>query len=532
MLRSVPTGSPTGSPTGPASAPAAVRCARRRWQALAVCLVAAFMTLLDVSIVNVALPSIQQGLRASESGLQWIVSGYALTFGLVLVPAGRLGDARSRRAVFMAGLALFTASSGLAGLAPTVGLLVAARLVQGAAAGVLQPQTAGLIQQLFVGAERGRAFGALGAVIGIATAVGPLLGGALIALAGAEEGWRWVFYVNIPVGLVALPLAWRLLPPPRYGERRGLDPVGVLLLGVGVVCVMLPFVQERQWHGAGKWLLLPLGAAVIAVFAVWERRHPSPMVDLALFRLRSYGLGTAIAVLYFAGFTAIFFTYTLYLQIGLGYGALPAGAAMTPFALGSAVAATVGGRIVARYGRLLVAAGLAVVAAGLVALWAAVELRPGPDVAWFTALPLLVAGVGSGLVIAPNQTITLAEVPQSGGGSAAGVLQTGQRFGAAVGIATTGAVYFATVAATRGDWALAFRHGLLVVIGLVLAALAAALYDLVSGSAAGRGRRARRGRRPRRARAGGAGRHGPPGRSAPSPRTPQAPPPPAPGSAV
>src|SRR5690606_4890668 len=118
-----------------------------------------------------------------------------------------------------------TASSGLAGLAPTVGLLVAARLVQGAAAGVLQPQTAGLIQQLFLGAERGRAFGALGAVIGIATAVGPMLGGALIALAGVEEGWRWVFYVNIPVGLVALPLAWRLLPPPRYGERRGLDPL-------------------------------------------------------------------------------------------------------------------------------------------------------------------------------------------------------------------------------------------------------------------------------------------------------------------
>ncbi|WP_067908194.1 MFS transporter, partial [Actinomadura rubrobrunea] len=474
--------------TEPTSQPTAVRCARRRWQALAVCLVAAFMTLLDVSIVNVALPSIRTGLHASESGLQWIVSGYALTFGLVLVSAGRLGDARSRRAVFMAGLALFTASSAVAGVAPTVGWLVAARLVQGAAAGVLQPQTAGLIQQLFVGAERGRAFGALGAVIGIATAVGPLLGGVLIALAGAEDGWRWVFYVNVPVGLAALPLARRLLPPPRFGERRPLDPVGVLLLGVGVVCVMLPFVQERQWHGAGPWLLLPAGLALIAVFALWERRHPSPIMDMALFRRRSYALGTAVAVLYFAGFTAVFFTYTLYLQIGLGYSALAAGAAMTPFALGSAVAAAVGGRVVARYGRALVAAGLAVVAAGLGAVLAAVELRPGPDVAWFTAVPLLVAGAGSGLVIAPNQTITLAEVPHTGGGSAAGVLQTGQRFGAAVGIAATGAVFFAAVARTHGDWAAAFRHGLFVVVGFVLAAFLTALYDLAGGSARGRGR--------------------------------------------
>ncbi|MFB4318600.1 MFS transporter [Actinomadura sp. 21ATH] len=466
----------TGAPSG-----------RRRWQALGVCLVAAFMTLLDVSIVNVALPSIKEGLDSSEAQLQWILSGYALTFGLVLVPAGRLGDARSRRAVFMSGLALFIASSALAGLAPAMGWLIFARLLQGAAGGVLNPQIAGLIQQLFRGAERGRAFGALGSVIGIATAAGPLLGGVLIAVFGPDDGWRWIFLVNVPVGLVALVLAWRLLPAPVRGRREGLDPFGVVLLGIGVLAIMLPFLQEREWHGPAKWLLLPAGALVLAAFVAWERRRREPIADLGLYRMRSYALGAGIAFLYFAGFTAIFFIFTLYLQNGLGYSALAAGLAITPFALGSGAAASVGGRIVARYGRPLVAAGLALVLLGLVAAWIAVEVHPGRGVVWWTALPLLAAGIGSGLVISPNQTITLSEVPPAQGGSAAGMLQTGQRVGTAAGIAAVGAMFFATIAGTGGDWAAGFRHGLLVILGLVAAALVTALADLALGRRGGSG---------------------------------------------
>ncbi|GLW06412.1 MFS transporter [Microtetraspora sp. NBRC 13810] len=457
-------------------------CVRRRWRALAVCLVAAFMTLLDVSIVNVALPSIRAGLDASPDALQWILSGYALTFGLALVPAGRMGDARGRRGVFMTGLALFTLASAAAGLAPTVTWLVVARLVQGAAGGLLNPQIAGVIQVLFRGAERGRAFGALGATVGIATAAGPLIGGALIALAGAQEGWRWVFYVNLPVGLVALPLAWRLLPPPD--ETRGrerLDPVGILLLGAGVVLLLLPLVQEQQWHGAAKWLLVPAGLAVLWIFVRWERRHEQPVIDLRLYRLRSYALGALIALLYFAGFSGIFFSFTLYLQNGLRYTPLLAGLSITPFAVGSAIAAFVGGRIVARFGRPLVVAGLVCVAAGLIATLVAVRLVPDEHVALATAAPLLLAGLGSGLVISPNQTLTLSEVPPEGGGSAAGVLQTGQRIGTAVGVAAVGSMFFATVAGTGGDWAVAFERGLLVVIAFVLVALCAALGDLLAG---------------------------------------------------
>ncbi|RFU40898.1 MFS transporter [Actinomadura logoneensis] len=436
------------------------------------------MTLLDVSIVNVALPSIKTALHASEGGLQWILSGYALTFGLVLVASGRIGDARSRRATFMAGLALFVLASAACGLAPTMLWLVIARLVQGVAGGVLNPQVAGLIQQLFQGADRGRAFGALGAVIGIATAVGPVLGGVLIQVAGNETGWRWIFLINIPIGLVALVLARRLLPAPVYGESQGLDPVGVLLLGAAVVAIMLPFLQERTWHGQAKWLLVLAGLVLLAVFVAWERHTDAPMVNLALFRLRSYSLGAGIALLYFAGFTSIFFIFTLYLQNGLGYSALGAGLAITPFALGSGVASAAGGRAVARLGRPLVCGGLALVLLGLVLTWIAVEVHPGGGAAWWTALPLLVAGVGSGLVISPNQTITLSEVPFQQGGSAAGVLQTGQRVGTAVGIAAVGSVFFAAVAGSRGDWASAFRHGLFVVFGFVVAAFALSLLDL------------------------------------------------------
>ena len=187
----------------------------RRWRALAVCLVAGFMTLLDVSIVNVALPSIEVGVGATESDLQWIVSGYALTFGLVLVGAGRTGDAIGRRTMFIAGVIVFGISSLAAGLAPSSGVLVAARLFQGIGGGLLNPQVSGLIQELFTGRERGRAFGLLGATIGVSTAIGPVVGGLIIGLLGVETGWRWIFFVNLPIVVGAVLLALRWLPSPR-----------------------------------------------------------------------------------------------------------------------------------------------------------------------------------------------------------------------------------------------------------------------------------------------------------------------------
>lgn len=464
----------------------------RRWRALAVCLVAGFMTLLDVSIVNVALPSIRTGLSASEADLQWVLSGYALAFGLFLVPSGRLGDARGRRSMFMAGLVLFTLSSALCGAAQTSMWLVITRLVQGVAGGILTPQISALIQQMFSGRDRARAFGLFGTVVGISTAVGPLLGGLLIQTVGTAEGWRWVFYINLPIGVVCLVFAHRLLPDTPAAAPLSLarlDPVGVVLLGGGVLALLLPFVQSQQWPGSGKWLLLVLAAVLLAVFVRWESRSArwgfEPLLNLTLFRIRSYWLGCLLILLYFAGFTSIFFITTLYLQNGLHYTALQAGLVLTPFAVGSGLTAGLGGKLVPRFGRPLIVVGLVTVAVGLAGTAIAVHLEPGRGAGWAMAGPLLLAGLGSGLVIAPNQTLTLSEVPAAGGGSAGGALQTAQRVGSAVGIAAVGSIFFAQL--TGAGWADAYDYGLAVSVAFVVASLIVAIGDVWAGRRAGTG---------------------------------------------
>ena len=457
----------------------------RRWRALIVVLVAGFMVLLDVSIVNVALPSIARGLGADDSDLQWVVSGYALAFGLVLVAGGRIGDARGRRPTLMIGLAIFTLASAACGLARNPVMLIIARLVQGVGGGLVTPQNAGLIQNLFRGAERGRAFGLFGAVVGVSTAIGPLLGGLLIQFGGAQEGWRWIFFVNLPVGIVAMILAVRTVPHRRRqkGERTDYDPVGAVVLGLATLLVLLPFVESRTWSGGLKWTLLVPAALLGVLFVRWERRYRrrgrEPMVDLALFGRRSYTFGAAVALAYFVGFTGVFFIYALFLQDGMGYTALQSGLASTPFALGSAVGAWLGGRVITRIGSRLVAAGLVLVIVGLLASWVAIGLVDSPAVGWAVAGPFLVAGLGSGLVIAPNQTLALSEVPPRQGGAAGGVLQTGQRIGSAAGIAAVGSLYYSRLASTGGDFSAAVRDGFVLIVAFVGVALAIAIADIV-----------------------------------------------------
>jgi EmrB/QacA subfamily drug resistance transporter len=457
----------------------------RRWRALIVVLVAGFMVLLDVSIVNVALPSIARGLGADDSDLQWVVSGYALAFGLVLVAGGRIGDARGRRPTLMIGLAIFTLASAACGLARSPVMLIIARLVQGVGGGLVTPQNAGLIQNLFRGAERGRAFGLFGAVVGVSTAIGPLLGGLLIQFGGAQEGWRWIFFVNLPVGIVAMILAVRTVPHRRRqkGERTDYDPVGAVVLGLATLLVLLPFVESRTWSGGLKWTLLVPAALLGVLFVRWERRYRrrgrEPMVDLALFGRRSYTFGAAVALAYFVGFTGVFFIYALFLQDGMGYTALQSGLASTPFALGSAVGAWLGGRVITRIGSRLVAAGLVLVIVGLLASWVAIGLVDSPAVGWAVAGPFLVAGLGSGLVIAPNQTLALSEVPPRQGGAAGGVLQTGQRIGSAAGIAAVGSLYYSRLASTGGDFSAAVRDGFVLIVAFVGVALAIAIADIV-----------------------------------------------------
>jgi MFS family permease len=296
-----------------------------------------------------------------------------------------------------------------------------------------------------------------------------------------------VFFVNLPIGAAALVLARRYLPAPTPRERRRstLDPVGVLLLGLAVVCILVPFIEQRTWHSELRVALFPLAAALLVAWVLHERRygrHSEPVVSLDLFMIRSYVLGAGIGILYFAGFTGTFFILTQYLQLGLHYEAWQAGLAATPFAIGGAIMSSVGARRVLDQGRRLVALGLFGVALGLGLAWVAVGLEPGGDVAFYTALPLLIAGLGGGLVISPNQTLSLSEIPVRRAGSAGGVLQTGQRIGSAAGIAITGSLFYSSLSSSHGDFAHAFRRGVISIVAFVLAALALALADALTGS--------------------------------------------------
>lgn len=452
----------------------------RRWRILGVTLVVGFMALLDVTIVNVALPSMRAGLEAG-AGIQWVVSGYALAFGLTLVTGGRLGDAYGRRRLMVVGLIGFVAASAAAGLAPNLELVVAARLLQGCAAGLLAPQNTGLIQTLFRGRERGIAFGLFGFTVSVSSAIGPVLGGLLIAAFGEDQGWRWIFLVNVPIGLLLLVPIARMVPGrAEDGEADPrLDLVGAVLLGATVLLVLVPVVQLEAGHGSTLVLLLAVPVTAW-LFSRWERRvaarGAAPLLDVALLRrVRGYAIGIAIGTLYFTGFTGVFLVMSVYLQDGRGLTALQAGALLTPFAVGSAIAAPIAGRLVDGVGRALTVIALLIMLAGLAAL-ALTAPEAGSTSSWaWVAAALLVAGLGGGAVVAPNLTLALAEVPTRMGGAAGAALQTGQRIGAAVGAALVMTTYeIANATLSTGT---SLRLALAVSATLLVGALIAAIWS-------------------------------------------------------
>lgn len=463
-----------------------------RWRALGVCLAIGFITMLDVSIVNVALPSIERSLDAGASQLQLIVAGYTLAFGLVLVPAGRLGDARGRRGLFLIGLTGFALTSLAAGLAPSDELLAVARLLQGMSAGLLNPQVVGTIQQLFTGYERGKAFGYFGATIGVSTALGPLLGGLIIQAFGAEEGWRWVFFVNVPVIAVVLPLAVRFLPRgvaagsastlgPRGRPR--LDGVGLTGVAVTAAAVMVPFVTTTGEGGddPARWWWLAVAAVVGVATVLWERRYQrrtgAAVLDPRVLGEPSFRNGALLGIAYFGGFTSVFLVATLYLQQVAGFTPLQAGLVNMPFAIASAVSAQRSGRLVASRGRALVVVGLVLVVAGLIGTDLAIRLVDPPAVGFVMAATQMVAGAGSGLVIAPNQTLTLARVPVERAGVAGSMLQVGQRVGSALGVAVALSTYYSALA-SGVDGSVAAGRALLLTVSLVAVALVVGVLDL------------------------------------------------------
>jgi EmrB/QacA subfamily drug resistance transporter len=425
------------------------RAGKREWQILAVVLVGSFMAVLDTTIVNVALPSIGKGIHADPATLEWVVSGYALMFGLGLVPMGRIGDRFGYKPLFVTGLIVFTLASVGCGVSQSPVELIVARFVQGAGASVYYPAISATIQRTFSGRDRSKALGALGSTVGVSTTVGPLLGGALIEFGGAQDGWRWVFLINLFIGAAAVPVAVRVLPRRHEREQHGMDPVGNALLAAALLLLMFPLVEGRA-AGWPWWSWLCFGgfAAVASVLWGWEarlgRRGGEPVIRLDLMRHRSFGVGQLLALSYFAGFTSLFFTLSILWQEGLGRSAIDTGLLVVPFAFGSLVSASNSARVSNRFGRSAIIAGTAAMLIGQALMLLALHLS-GPKLsAWALIGPLALAGLGNGIVIAPNQDFVLGSVPPREAGTAGGALITAQRIGAAIGIAVIGTAMFGT----------------------------------------------------------------------------------------
>ncbi len=469
---------------------------RGAWAALVVLLTGMFMALLDTTIVNVALPTIRTSLDASEATLSWIVSGYALAFGVALIPAGKIGDRLGHKWVFFSGLALFTIASLFCGLAQNDLQLIVARVVQGLAGGMFVPGVTAMIQLMFPPVVRGKAFAVMGAVIGVSTALGPILGGLIIEWFGSKNGWRGVFFVNLPIGAVALVAAAVLLPagreighnapePPTAGVRirrhsptagSGIDWTGFALLTAGLVALLVPLI-EGQDQGWPLWTYLSLAGAVLLLvaFGVWEvhvaRASADPLVPPHLFSHPAFSGGVILALVYFAAFTSIFFTISLLWQAGLGHSALESGLVSIPFAIGSIVGALQSDRLASRFGRTVLIAGTGLVAVGLAWVWLVLRTVSAADLTnWQLLLPLFIGGIGSGLFIAPNARFIVATVDRSEAGAASGVIAVMQRVGAAVGIAIIGSVLFGTLD-IRGpqDVGSAFVHSASVAMGVSVA---------------------------------------------------------------
>lgn len=441
----------------------------RRWRVLAVLLTGIFMALIAVSIVNVALPSMQRGLGARDADMQWVLSGYALTFGVVLVAAGRAGDLLGRGGLYMLGMAIYTAGAIAAGLAPNIEMLNTARFIMGIGAGLFNPQGVGMIQQYFQGRERGLAFGYFGTTVGLAVAVGPPLGGILIKLGGPDLGWRLTMLLNVPIGILAIILAFLFFPRP-YLQRlrsetgvpigflrtiRALDPVGALLLGLAVLCLMLPFMESGT--SAWVWVLLPVSAVLVWAWVMWEKRmkktSAAPMVDLEIFKLRHFRNGVIIAMMWFFGTTSVWVLVAQYFQNGLGHSALVAGLIGLPAALLNAESANWAGHHLDKGGRKIVIGGIIMSISGLVLTIGIILLHSKFGISeYWTILTLCLVGGAGGLVISPNQALSLRDVPLNYAGAAGAILQTGQRIGTSVGLAVILAVAFAVKDAADWQW--------------------------------------------------------------------------------
>jgi EmrB/QacA subfamily drug resistance transporter len=408
----------------------------RKWRVLTVVCVAVFMLLLDITVVNVALPDIQKELHTSFTDLQWVVDVYALTLATTLLNAGSLGDLMGRKRVFLVAIAIFTAASALCGAANSPLWLILARGVQGIGGAGMFAVSLAIISQEFHGRERGTAFGIWGATVGLAVAIGPLVGGALTTYVG----WRWIFFVNVPIGIACIAAGMRQLHESRNEEHGGFDLWGLLTLTGGLFAFVLALLRGNDWGwSSGRVIGLFVAAAVLLCsFAAIELRQRSPMLDFRLFKVPTFTGAQTTAFAISSGMFAQFLFLPLYLENVLGYSAVATGVRFLPLSLVSFVCAPIAGRLSTRVPvRLLLSGGLALCGVALLLMWG-IAL----DSSWTTLLAgFLVAGVGIGFVNAPLASTSVSVVEPRHAGMASGINNTFRQVGIATGIAALGAIF-------------------------------------------------------------------------------------------
>ncbi|BCJ37710.1 putative actinorhodin transporter [Actinocatenispora thailandica] len=447
---------------------------RWRWLGLAVVLCAEVMDLLDSTITTIAAPGIAHRLGGGTTFMQWLGAAYTLAFALGLITGGRLGDLYGRRRMYLLGAVGFTAASVACGLSTGPAMLIACRAAQGAFGAILIPQGLGLLKDMFGPKDQAKAFGAFGPVMGLSAVGGPILAGVLLGADLFGTGWRSIFLINLPIGLAGILGAVLFLPSVRPTRGQRLDPVGMLLVGAGLVALLYPLVQGREL-GWPWWsfALLGLGAALLTVFAAHQvarsRAGRDPLVLPALFRRRSFTGGLILGVVFFTAVMGVTLAFALYLQLGLGYSALRASLASAPNALGIVAGSIVGGAVAGRLGRRVLHLGVLVIAVGLAAL-AGLLATVGAGLAWWHFAPaLLVLGFGLGTVFAPLFTFVLGDVAGDHAGAGAGLLNAVQQVATATGTAVLGTLFFG-LAGPRpdaADWTAALRTTIPVAIALL-----------------------------------------------------------------
>lgn len=446
------------------------------WIATILLLMGSFMNLIDVSIVNVALPSIEADLNATPAQIEWVSAAYVLAFAAGLLPFGRFGDKLGRRRLFLLGIGLFTLASALCGLALDMNMLIASRVIQGIGGAMMVPQVMAIMHVIFSAEEKGRAFAIAGVVISLGAVTGPLMGGALISADIHGLDWRPIFLVNLPFGIFVILAGLRWIPMLGSDRRMTIDWPGMVLFAAATTMIVLPVI-EGPLLGWPAWCRAMLaGAGVVAGLFVARqfalaRQGRTQLLPVGLLKNGGYMSGIFMVMLQFSAIPGVFLILAIYLQTGFGLTPFMSGLATAPFPLGVMLGSFVTGRFGDRALSVRLAAGTVVLLSGMVWLRIVLGAPPEPFSGWVIAAPLALSGFGMGLMISPLFQLVLQAVPGHDAGAGSGAMQAFQQVGGAVGIAAVSSLFFVRLRATGGDYASAMQHALIYQLAVFAAVL-------------------------------------------------------------